>query len=413
MAYGLGIDLGTSFTAAAICRDGMAQVVELGSHSAAVPTVLLLRPDEDDLVGEGAEWRSTAEPGRVARLFKRRMGDPVPMLIDGTPYSADRLMARFLRWVVATVSEREGEAPSRIAVTHPANWGPYKLEQFSSATEAADIADPKFLTEPEAAAIYYASRESVARGAVVAVYDLGGGTFDVALLRRGADGGFDVLGDPVGIERMGGVDFDQAVFGHVMDEIKTAVAELDEDDSVVMRALVQLRRDCVLAKELLSIDSSAAVPVMLPNLQTEVRITRAEFEEMIRPNLLETIEALRRALRRAALEPSDLEAVLLVGGSSRIPLAGELVSAELGRPVAIDTHPKFAVALGASIVAMDGAPPAPTQVPDLSVSDETAEIADDPPSLDLSCGECGFENREGVRFCEECGSAASHGAGID
>ena len=85
MGYGLGIDVGTSYTAAAIIRDGRAEMFELGSHSAAVPSVLLLRNNGSDLVGETAEWRAATEPGRIARQFKRRMGDPVPMIVAGTP----------------------------------------------------------------------------------------------------------------------------------------------------------------------------------------------------------------------------------------------------------------------------------------------------------------------------------------
>ena len=113
-------------------------------------------------------------------------------------------------------------------------------------------------------------------------------------------------------------------------------------------AVARLRDECVAAKEALSSDTEVSIPVLLPNVHTEVRLTRAEFEAMIRPALGDTLVVLRRALRSAGVEPADLHSVLLVGGSSRIPLISQMVSADLGRPVALDIHPKHSVAMGAA-----------------------------------------------------------------
>ena len=213
------------------------------------------------------------------------------------------------------------------------------------------------MTEPEAAAIHYAATERIEPSQVVAVYDLGGGTFDAALLRRtdvdevGSDRGFEVIGRPEGIDRLGGVDFDAAVLAHVNRFLDGALDTLDLADPAVAAGLQRLRADCVEAKEALSSDTDTAIPVLLPGLHTEVRMTRGEFEGMIRPALIETVGALRRAMRTADVAPADVAAVLLVGGSSRIPLVAQLVGAELGRPVAVDAHPKHAVALGAALAA--------------------------------------------------------------
>ena len=127
--------------------------------------------------------------------------------------------------------------------------------------------------------------------------------------------------------------------------------ELDEGDPAAIAAVARLREECVEAKEALSTDTDVSIPVLLPNLSTEVRLTRAELEAMVRPVLYESIEALRRALRSAGVTPEQLQAVLLVGGSSRMPIVSQLVGAELGRPVAVDAHPKHAIALGAAWVA--------------------------------------------------------------
>jgi molecular chaperone DnaK len=346
--YALGVDLGTTFTAAAVWRDGRAEVASLGSRSAAVPSVVLLRDDETVLTGEAASRRGVTEPQRVAREFKRRLGDTTPILLGGTPYSAEQLMARLLRSTLAEVEQREGGAPGQVFVCHPANWGPYKRELLDQAVRLSGIEAPVgFLTEPEAAAVFYAQQERIDPGALVAVYDLGGGTFDAAVLRKSGDG-FEIMGQPEGIERLGGIDFDAAVFNHVREALGGKLDELDPEDPVTLAAVVRLQEECVEAKEALSSDTDASIPVLLPNVSTEVRITRAEFEAMVRPALHSSIEAMQRALRSAGVNAADLHSVLLVGGSSRMPLVAQLVGAELGRPVAVDAHPKHAIALGAA-----------------------------------------------------------------
>lgn len=346
-SYQLGVDLGTTYTAAAIARDGQCRMVGLGNRSAAIPSVVHVAANGGVLAGEAADRRGPSEPERVAREFKRRVGDPTPLLLGGTPYSAEALLGTLLDAVVAGVSKLEGGPPSHLAVTHPANWGPYKQELFTHCLRVADITSSGTLTEPEAAAIGYAANERVEPGSLVAVYDLGGGTFDVAILRKTIDG-FAILGRPDGIERLGGIDFDEAVVGHVRAALRGALDAVDVSDPTVLTALTRLRRECIEAKEALSSDTEVTIPVLVPGVQTEVRLTRAEFEQMIRPTLESTIDAMRRALTAAAVEPHEISTVLLVGGSSRIPLIAELVSRAFGRPIAVDAHPKHAIALGAA-----------------------------------------------------------------
>jgi actin-like ATPase involved in cell morphogenesis len=362
MGYVLGIDLGTTYTAAAVRRDGRSHVVDLGTRLSAVPSVVLLREDETILTGEAAQRRALTEPDRVAREFKRRVGDPTPLLLGGAPVSVEALMAKLLRWVVDTVAEREGGPPDAVAISHPANWGAFKVDVLHQAVRMADLGAATLLTEPEAAAIHYASQERVEPSTTVAVYDLGGGTFDAAVLRKVADG-WEILGQPEGIDRLGGIDFDAAVFAHVQRSLAGKLEELDPDDPAAQAAVARLRDECVAAKEALSADTDVSIPVLLPNVQTEVRLTRAEFEAMIRPSLADSIDALRRALRSAGVEAADVSIVLLVGGSSRVPLVAQLVGAELGRPVALDVHPKHAVSLGAALAADPGAVAAPPAAP--------------------------------------------------
>ncbi|MGH8986204.1 MAG: Hsp70 family protein, partial [Acidimicrobiia bacterium] len=350
MGYALGVDLGTTYTAAAVSRDGRVEIATLGNRSAAVPSVVLLREDETILTGDAASRRGLTEPDRVAREFKRRVGDTTPLFLGGVPYSAETLMGKLLRWVVDEVAQREGGPADATVVSHPANWGAYKKDLLDQAIRQADLRNATTITEPEAAVIHYASNERVDPGDVVAVYDLGGGTFDAAVLRKTATG-FEILGTPEGVERLGGIDFDAAVFEHVTRTLGGAIEALDEDDPTALAAVARLRQECIDAKEALSTDTDVSIPVLLPDLQTEVRLTRAEFEAMVRPTLVESTQAMHRALRGAGVGPDQVKAVLLVGGSSRIPLVAQLVGAEFGRPVAVDAHPKHSIALGAALAA--------------------------------------------------------------
>jgi molecular chaperone DnaK len=392
MTWHLGIDLGTTFTAAAICgSDGRARMVGLADHGTAVPSVLLLTREGELLVGDAAVRRATDDPDRVARETKRRVGDPAPIVLGGSPYSAALLQARLLRWAVDKVVAQQGTPPAGIAVTHPASWGPYKLDELRSAIRQAEVDVTTYLPEPVAAATAYAAERPIRHGATIAVYDLGGGTFDACVVRRDEDtGAFEVVGTPEGVDRLGGIDFDEAVFDHVRRSLGGVLDGLDAEDPATLAGLAHLRRECTAAKETLSSDTTATISVILPNVATTVRLGRTEFEAMIRPALAETITALRRTIRNAGLTPDDLDAVLLVGGSSRIPQVSQLVSAELGRPVAVDAHPKDAIALGAALaVAAAGgvaavppeAPPAPVETPTAS-PDQAPVVAEPVPEPD-------------------------------
>jgi len=366
MSYQLGIDLGTTYTAAAVCRSSdrrwvEPEIVTLGDRASAVPSVLCAAPDGSMLVGEAAQRRAATDPGAVMREFKRRVGDPTPVVVAGRSWAPEELGARLVRWVVDRVAQREGGPASRLALTHPASWGAHKKDLLGRALAGQGLS-MTFLAEPQAAALHYAAAERIEPGSTIAVYDLGGGTFDAAVVRKdapgegppgGMEGGaasaFRLLGRPEGIERLGGVDFDEAVFEHVRAGMPGVFDELDAADPAVLAAVARIRRECTEAKEALSADTEASIPVLLPGVQSSVRLHRSEFEGLIRDRVEETVAALRRAVTSAGVTPGQLTAVLLVGGSSRIPLVAQLVSEQLGRPVAVDADPKNAIAKGAAL----------------------------------------------------------------
>ncbi|MCW0214988.1 MAG: Hsp70 family protein, partial [Pseudonocardia sp.] len=359
MSYSLGVDLGTTFVAAAVTQSSRVEMFTLGDRSVVAPAVVYLREDGSLVTGDAASRRAVSNPDRVGREFKRRLGDPTPVMLGGAPYAVTSLLASLLTDVVKRVSATQGGAPDSIVLTHPANWGPYRRELFEEVPQVAGLAVPRTVTEPEAAAAHYAASRRLADGEIVAVYDLGGGTFDATVLRKQPDG-IEILGTPEGIERLGGVDFDEAVLAHVNYTAGGALSELDMGDAQTAVALARLRQDCILAKEALSIDTETTIPVFLPNRHFDVRLTRGDFEDMVRAPVESTIGALTRTLRSADVTPADLSAVLLVGGSSRIPLVARMISEELGTPTVVDAHPKYAVALGAARLAgeLTGATPA-------------------------------------------------------
>ncbi|MBO0872286.1 MAG: Hsp70 family protein [Pseudonocardia sp.] len=358
MGYRLGVDLGTTFVAAARSSGSQIEMLTLGDRSVVMPSAVFVGEDGDTLTGEAADRRAARSPERVARQFKRRLGDPTPLRLGDASYSATDLLAVLLREVLARVKVTEGEAPDKVVLTHPANWGRYRRGIFEDVPRAAGLSDVLTLTEPEAAALHYAATRRLGDGELVAVYDLGGGTFDATVVRKVPEG-VATLGTPEGVERLGGIDFDQAVFDFVNHAADGALDELDMGDPKTAIALARLRQDCVLAKESLSVDTETLVPVFLPGRQFDVRITRADFEGLIRAHIESTITALSRALRSAGVTADELNAVLLVGGCSRIPLVTQMVSEELGRPILVDTHPKYAVALGAATPTDQPAAPPP------------------------------------------------------
>jgi molecular chaperone DnaK len=352
MAYQVGIDLGTTSTVAAVCRpDGTAQVVPLEGPSGAVVSAVHLGADGTLHVGESAARRALSEPGRVLRDLTRRIGDDTPLLIGHEPVPAAEPAARLLARLVDDVARREGGVASRVAVTHPGSWGPHRVGSLRAALAEQGLGSAVLVPEPVAAVRAVAAP---GRDGFVAVYDLGGGRFEASVVRSAAAGPA-LAGPPEEIERFGGADLDELVFDHVRTALGAAWEELDPTDPDVLAAVADLRRECTAAKEALSRDTEVHVPVALPGLRTHVRLGRAEFEEMIRPGVVETVEAMRRAIDAAGTSPAGLAALVVVGGSAQVPLVPQLLGEAFGRDVTMAADPIGAVATGAALLV--GVPP--------------------------------------------------------
>ncbi|HET9655175.1 MAG TPA: Hsp70 family protein [Kineosporiaceae bacterium] len=369
--YGAGIDLGTTRTAAAVWSAGRVRVLPLepaeppdgpvGTASAPLavpdpgdggcPSAVLIEADGGVQVGSRAERLAADRPQGLARAFKRRFGDEIPYLLSGHELTAEELTGHLLGWVLAALTRsRRGVPPDRTVLTVPATWQDYRLRCLDRVTRAAGLAGVTVLPEPAAAAVFYAGRDQVLPGTTVGVYDFGGGTFDATLLRK-TSGGFEILGEPLGLDAVGGVDLDDALLRLVAAELGGGWSGLDRDEPDTRRALARLRDDVVRAKETLSVRTELSLPVRLPGLARTLTLRRAAFEDAVRPLVEQTVELMADAIDQAGLGTTGVDRILLVGGSSGMPLVERLLAERLGIPTVRDAHPKHAVCLGAAIAA--------------------------------------------------------------
>ncbi|MET0812687.1 MAG: Hsp70 family protein [Microbacterium sp.] len=355
-SFTLAVDVGTSRTAAAIARiapDGAitTEPFRLGRRADTAPSVVFVA-DGEIMFGDAAERRGIWQPERLIREVKRRIGDGVPFLVADERFSAEKLYAATVAWVIDTVIDREGRSPAAVSVTIPVTWGDHRRELVRAALAREGWADVDLITEPEAAVHHYESTHPLLADGVIGVYDLGGGTFDAAIVRKTEQDGLVVLGTPRGLADFGGADLDDLLFRHVLDAADLPAEDLAGGESVRL-ALSALRRDCIDAKEALSFDSEAVVPLLLGTRRHTVRIVRSEFESVIETRIGSTIDVFTDAVAAAGVSAPDLQAILLTGGSSRIPRIAQLLSEELDLPILVDTDPKATVARGAARVAAE------------------------------------------------------------
>jgi molecular chaperone DnaK len=358
MTYCLGVDLGTTTSAAALRQGSRLEVCALGDLTATMPSVAVERADGSLLVGEAAADRVRYDTTLVARHVTARLADDEPIVLDGRPHDPARLTQALLETVIHRVRRLHGDRPQDVVLTYPLfppGGSPALLERVGAATVGGALLVP----HPVAAVAKLAHDVDIAVGTTVAVLDFGGGTFEATIVRRTHDG-FDVVGPPGGLADLGGVEIDDAVFARVDAELGHVLQTVPPEDVEGMAALRRLRVACRAAKEWLSSSPETTVEVALPHLSTWVPIRRAELEYDIRPSLMAAVDVIAQTIAASGLAPADVHVALLAGGSSHIPLFGELVSSRLGLPIVADPFPELTVALGAALFGADGpAPPGP------------------------------------------------------
>ncbi|QWF77650.1 Hsp70 family protein [Amycolatopsis sp. CA-230715] len=354
----LSVDLGTSNTVAVLSAHGRPPRVIEVDGSATMPSAVFADEDGTLMVGRDAERRARLDPTRFEPNPKRRV-DEQTLLLGSDVVPVNEALAAVLRRVLEETSRQlGGDHPDEIRLTHPAQWGPVRRNVLLSAARLAGMRTAVSLVpEPVAAAAHFASfpGKALAPGQALAVYDLGAGTFDVAVVGA-TQNGYAVLAED-GLPDLGGLDVDQALLVHVGREVSHKDPQrwqrlLRPESTPDRRTRRALQEDVKAAKEALSRHPQTEVP--MPEPFTDVLVTRAELEALVRPAMLRSVELLARTVRSAGLAPERLAGIYLVGGSSRLPLVGTMIAEKIGVvPGSLD-QPETAVALGAHHVASDG-----------------------------------------------------------
>lgn len=362
----LAVDFGTSNTVAALRTDAWAHSRLLSTDGWPVlPSAVWLAPDGALVVGRDAVRQARLDPARFEPNPKRRI-DEVEVLLGDTVVPVVDLIAAVLRRTLDEARRELGGVPDRLVLTHPAGWGAVRRRTLTAAARRAGAAgEIRLLPEPVAAAAHFATLpgHELAVSAALAVFDLGGGTTDTAVVARTADG-WQVLAE-AGLGDLGGGDLDQLLLDHVGHQVGAGRPELAArwtalsrpDGTASRRAARTLADDVRAAKEALSRYQQADVP--LPPPLPDAHVTRVELERLATPWLERAAALLSSTIAAAGLRPADLAGVYLVGGASRMPLVAQLLSARLGiLPVAVES-PESSVVLGALTATQQRASPAP------------------------------------------------------
>ena len=343
MSKTIGIDLGTTNSCVSVYEGGEAKVIVNADGDRTTPSVVAFKKG-DILVGKTAKHQSVTNPDTISSI-KRLMGTNKKVKANGKEYSPEEISAMILGDLKKTAESYLGEKVTSAVITVPAYFNDAQRQATKNAGKIAGLNVERIINEPTAAALAY-GLDKQDESQTILVYDLGGGTFDVSILELG-DGVFEVKSTS-GNNKLGGDDFDQRIIDYIVDDIKK---EHDVDLSDNKMALQRIKEEAEKAKKTLSNVTSAEIslPFITADLNYETTLTRAKFESLISDLVDSTLEPVRKALKDAKLTAKDIDKVILVGGSTRIPCVQELVKKELGKEPSKEVNPDEVVAMGAAI----------------------------------------------------------------
>ena len=346
----IGIDLGTTNSCVAVLEGGEPVVIVNAEGNRTTPSVVAFTKDGERLVGQVAKRQSVVNADRTVSSIKREMGSSYSVKIDGKSYSPQEISAIVLAKLKADAEAYLGEKVTQAVITVPAYFSDAQRQATKDAGKIAGLEVLRIINEPTAAALAYGLDKGENNSQKILIYDLGGGTFDVSILEIG-DGVFEVLATN-GNNRLGGDDIDNVVMDYLVEEFKRSNGiDLKNDKQAVQRlkeaaekAKIELSAALKTTVSLPFITADATGPKHL-----EVEITRAKFESLISGLIKSTIEPMKNAMRDAGVSTSDLNRVILVGGSTRIPAVVEAVKNFCGKEPYKGINPDECVAIGAAI----------------------------------------------------------------
>ena len=344
----IGIDLGTTNSCVAVLEGGVPHVITNPEGNRTTPSVFAIKGDEE-LVGETAKRQAVTNVKNTVSSIKRKMGTDEKVEINGRKYSPEEISAKILMKLKSDAESYLGEKVTKAVITVPAYFNDAQRQATKNAGKIAGLDVERIINEPTAAALAYGI-DKQEKTHTVLVYDLGGGTFDVSILDLG-DGVFEVK-STAGNNHLGGDDFDQRIMDYLVSEFKK---ENGVDLSNDKMAMQRIKDAAEKAKKDLSgmMSAEISIPFIAQSaegpLHLNVTLNRAKFEALNKDLFDSTLDAVRKALKDAKLTASDIDKVLLVGGSTRIPYIQDLVKRELGKEPSKEVNPDEVVAMGAAI----------------------------------------------------------------
>ncbi|ABV62949.1 MULTISPECIES: molecular chaperone DnaK [Bacillus] len=343
----IGIDLGTTNSCVAVLEGGEPKVIANAEGARTTPSVVAFKNGERQ-VGEVAKRQSITNPNTIMSV-KRHMGTDYKVEVEGKNYTPQEISAIILQHLKSYAEGYLGEEVTKAVITVPAYFNDAERQATKDAGKIAGLEVERIINEPTAAALAY-GLDKTDEDQTILVYDLGGGTFDVSVLELG-DGVFEVR-STAGDNRLGGDDFDQVIIDHLVAEFKK---ENGIDLSKDKMALQRLKDAAEKAKKDLSGVSSTQISLPFITagdagpLHLELTLTRAKFEELSADLVERTMTPVRQSLKDAGLSASEIDKVILVGGSTRIPAVQEAIKKETGKEPHKGVNPDEVVALGAAI----------------------------------------------------------------
>lgn len=345
----IGIDLGTTNSCCAVLEGGVPTVIANAEGDRTTPSVVAFTKKGEELVGALAKRQAVTNAEKTISSIKRDMGTSKKKDIDGKKYSPEEISAKILAKIKRDAESYLGEPVTHAVITVPAYFNDAERQATKNAGKIAGLEVDRIVNEPTAAALAY-GLDKQDKLQTILVYDLGGGTFDVSILELG-DGVYEVKSTS-GNNKLGGDDFDKRVMDYIVEEIKNETKADVKDDQMAMQ---RIKDEAEKAKKDLS--NSTTTTISLPFIAQvdgtpvnfEMDLTRAKFESLNKDLFDSTLDSVKKALSDSKLKASDIDQVVLVGGSTRIPYIQELVKKELGKEPNKSVNPDEVVAMGAAI----------------------------------------------------------------
>ena len=347
----IGIDLGTTNSCVAVMEGGEPTVITNAEGSRTTPSVVGFTKDGERLVGQVAKRQAVANPDNTIRSIKSKMGENVTVEVDGKKYTPPEISAMILSKLKADAEKYLGEKVTEAVITVPAYFNDAQRQATKDAGKIAGLDVKRIINEPTAASLAYGlDKAQGENGQKILVYDLGGGTFDISVLEI-ADGVFQVLSTG-GNTHLGGDNFDEVIINYLIEEFKKSDGIDLSKDKMAMQRLKEAAEKTKIELSSLT-QSSVSLPFISADSNgpkhLETNITRAKFESMIEDYINETIELTKKTLKDSKLTVNDISKIIMVGGSTRIPMVINKVQEFIGKQPFTGINPDECVAVGAAI----------------------------------------------------------------